>query len=332
MANKVDRAGTFRFSEVVEYGVGVTSKSKMPTFNVRLKLSEFYDEEENVWVDWSEYDVEQVAYFTLFGKNSKTGVIGPILNHAQIMKVFNWEGKSFQILANDDFSKIKGQIRIEDNDPEYAVKNPFQVSWIDVFDADPVRQLRKLETKELKDLDAQFAQALQSSGKAAAPAAAPGKKKGRPAPPAAGKKPAPPIKKEEDDNQRAPVEDDPPAELTPAQKKAALKAKSDKNKAASKGKKPGPPARAKTKDPVVEDQKEAEAEGKEYIKQEAWEIIVEMKADEVTDEQLQKAWIAAIELVAGDVDDDAITGVGWGKIVDEVLSTEYEDGKTIGKF
>ena len=332
MANKVDRIGTFRFNKVAEYGVSLTSKSKMPQFNVRLKLSEFYDEEENVWVDWSEYDVEQVAYFTLFGKNSKTGVVGPILNHAQIMKVFNWEGKSFQILANDDYSKIKGQIRIEDNDPEYAAKNPFQVSWIDVFDADPVRQLRKLETKELKDLDAQFSQALQSSGKAAAPAAAPGKKAGRPAPPAKSKKPASPVTPN-----AAPIADPPddtPAELTPAEKKAALKAKSDKNRAASKVKEPGPPARTKTEASVTEEQEAAEPEagGKEYTKQEAWEIVVEMKADEVTDEQLNTAWAAAIESVAGDVDDADVTKAQWGLIVDAVLVTEYEDGKTIGKF
>ena len=86
------------------------------------------------------------------------------------MKVFKWDGNSFQILANDDYSKIKGQLRIADNDPEYAAKNPFTVEWIDVFDADPVRQLRMLDDKGLKDLDAQFASVLKASGKAPAPA------------------------------------------------------------------------------------------------------------------------------------------------------------------
>ncbi|KKM22255.1 hypothetical protein LCGC14_1627280, partial [marine sediment metagenome] len=173
MANKVDRVGTFRFNAVLESLVDKTSKSKMTSFNVRLRLSEFYDEEENKWVDWSEYDVEQVAYFTLFGKNGKTGVPEPILNHAQVMKVFDWDGKSWQILGGKDYSAVKGQIRIEDNDPAFAAKNPFQVSWLDTFDTDPVRKLRGLNAEELKALDAD--PVFKYQGKASAPAAAPGR-------------------------------------------------------------------------------------------------------------------------------------------------------------
>jgi len=328
MASKVDRVGTYRFDKVLEAGVSLTSKSQMPTFNVRLRLSEFFDEDEKVWVDWSGAEVEQVCYFTLFGKNGKTGVVGPIFNHEQIMKVFNWEGKSFQILSNDDYSQIKGQIRIEDNDPDYAAKNPFQVSWIDVFDADPVRTLKKLDDKALKDLDATFAMALQASGKAAAPAAAPGKKKTGPvAPP----KPAGITKPET----KAPSPEKEPEEkeLTAEEKKAAIKAKSEKNKAAAKGKRPAPPtappaAPSRKTDPEPEE----EVCGKQYTKQEAWEIVCEMTADGVTDEQRQAAWLTAIEAIAGDVDDDAVTKQQWGQIVDATLDTEYEDGKTIGKF
>ena len=342
MSNQVDRTGTFRFDQVLECGVSKT-KNGFPSFNVRLRLNEFFDEDEGTWVDWLPAEAEQTAYFTLFGKNKKTKVLEPCLNHSQIMKVFGWDGKSFQLLANADYSGIKGQLRIGDSTYDGA-KSPFQVDWIDVYDADPVRQLRKLEANELKDLDAEFAQALQASGKAAAPAAAPSKKNSGPVPPAADRKPAPSIKKDENDG----AEDgkinaaEPPVELTPAQRKAALKAKSDKNKAAKASKKPGPPtpppARAKTEETVEETVEEPaaaeqeEADEKSYTKQQAWEIVVEMKADAVTDEQLNTAWGNAIEQVAGDVDDIIITKIQWGKIVDIVLGTEYEEGKTIGKF
>lgn len=330
MANKVDRTGTFRFDAVLESILGKTSKSKMPSFNIRLRISEFYDEEENKWVPWSEYEVEQLAYFTLYGKGSKSGVPEPILNHAQVMKVFGWDGKSYQLLGSKDYSAVKGQIRIEDNDPAFADRNPFQVAWLDVFDASPVRKLRGLDADELKALDAD--PMFKFQGKAAAPAAAPGKKKGRPAPPVKSKSVAAPVKEPEPD----PVADtsnDDPAELTPAEKKAAMKAKSNKIKAAGKGKKPGPPARTKTEPPVAGEQEDnVIVLTKEYTKQEAWEIVVEMKVDDVTDEQLNTAWAKAIESVAGDVDDADVTKAQWGLIVDAVLATEYEDGKTIGRF
>ena len=319
MSNTVDRIGTFRFDKVLEIGVSLT-KNKFPSFNIRVRLSEFFDEDEGKWVDWLPGDVEQTAYFTLFGKDKKTEKIGPCLNHAQVMKVFNWEGKSFQILSNDDYSKIKGQLRIGNNTYDGA-KSSFQVDWMDVFDADPVRQLRKLEADELKGLDKDFAHLLQSTGKAATVASAP-TTKGKPASPPRGKKPAPP------------ETEAPEPVLTPTEKKAAIKAKSDKNKAAAKSKKPGPPAR-KPRELEPQDSTDIDAEetgGKEYTKQEAFEIIVEMQAEEVTDEIRTKAWIEAIEAIAGDVDDGNVTKQQWGQIVDAVLDTEYEDGKTVGKF
>ena len=121
---QVDRTGTFRFNKVLEAGVGAKADEKGNTtnvsFNVRLLLSEYWDEQEGAWVDWSEYEVELTAYFYLFGTSKKTGKKGPTINHTQVMKVFGWDGRSFQILANDDYSEIKGQVRIVENDPEYA--------------------------------------------------------------------------------------------------------------------------------------------------------------------------------------------------------------------
>ena len=299
MSNRVDRPGTYRFNQVLEAGVSKT-KNGHPSFNVRLLLSEFYDETEGEWVDWSEYEMEVSPYFCLFGMGSKSKKKEPTLNHQQVMKVFGWDGRSFQVLAANDYSKVKGQVRIADNDPEYADKNPFIISFIDVFDADPGSQLRKLNAEELKKLDAEFAQLLQSSGKAPVAATAPAKKNTKPKPPKAAITP----------------EEEPPSA---DEKKAALRAKSDRLKAAGK-KKPAPPTRQAPELTAPEI-----PSTKEYTKQQAYEIVVDMKADECSDEQLKTNWIAAINDVAGEVSDEDVTGQQWGVIVDKVLDE-------VGKF
>lgn len=310
MNNKVDRPGTFRFNQVLEAGVSITKGKGYPSFNVRLSLSEYYDEVEGEWVPWSEYDMEVQSYFCLFGMGKKSQKVEPTLNHQQIMKVFNWDGKSFQILANDDYSKIKGQIRIIDNDPEYADRNPYQVAFIDVFDADPGSQLRKLNADELKKLDAEFAKLLQSSGKAPVAATVPAKKSTRPKPPTAS----------------TPVEEEPASAVSKEEKKAALKAKSERLKTAGK-KKPSPPARQapEPEAPTSETTTSEIPSTKEYTKQQAWEIVVEMKADECDDKQLGATWSATINDVAGEALDEEITGQQWGVIVDKVLDE-------VGKF
>lgn len=310
MSNRVDRIGTFRFEKVLETGVSKT-KNGLPSFNVRLSLSAYYDETEGEWVDWSEYDVEVSSYFCLFGIGKKSGKKEPTLNHQQIMKVFVWDGKSFQVLASEDYSDIKGQVRIADNDPEYADRNPFVVAFIDVFDADPGSQLRKLDAKELKKLDAEFAQLLQSSGKAPTAATAPAKKSTGPKPP----------KTAATANETVVVNPESGEPVSEEDKKANLRAKSERLKAAGK-KKPTPPA---CKAPESDAATPEIPSTKEYTKQQAWEIIVEMKDDNCDDKQLNATWSAVVNDVAGEVPYEDVTGQQWGVIVDKVLDE-------VGKF
>ncbi len=60
--------------------------------------------------------------------------------------------------------------------------------------------------------------------------------------------------------------------------------------------------------------------------------MVEMKADDTTDEQLQAAWFGGIDAVTPDTEEKGITGEQWGEIVDYVLDTDRGDGKMIAKF
>lgn len=315
---QVDRTGTYRFNKVLEAGVGAKAdehgKTTNVSFNVRLLLSEYWDEQEGVWVDWTagEEPVETSAYFYLFGVAKKTGKKGPTINHTQVMKVFGWDGRSFQVLANEDYSEIKGQVRIIDNDPEYAERNPFQVAFLDVFDADPSSQLRKLDPVGLKKLDAEMAMLLQSSGKAPTAATVPAKKNTRPKAPA-----------------KAPVAEPEPEPVTPpteAEKKATLKAKSERIKKAGGKTVTGPKPPVRPTPPVAEAETTETAEGGGLTKQQAYEFVIEMKADECTDEQLSASWNAAINEVAGEATpDEDVTDAQWRLVANKTLDE-------VGKF
>lgn len=325
MSNPVDRTGTFRFDRVLESGVSKT-KNGFPSFNVRLHLEAFYDEEEGQWVDWAPYETEISAYLTLFGKARKSGQVEPTLNHQQVMAVFGWDGRSFAALGVADFSGIKGQVRMEANTYEGA-KNPFQVGFMDVYDADPVRQLRKLAPEDLKSLDAEFAHLLQSSGKAPKAATVPAQKPTTK--PVLPKKPVGRPKKVEttvvlpDDEVTTQAET--PQE-TEEERKAKITEKA--KRLLAKPAAPQPPARQPTTPPVAS----SSPGPKVYTKQQAYEIIVEMKADDTTDEQLQDAWFGGIDAVASEKEEKNITGKQWGEIVDYVLDTDRGDGRTIAKF
>ena len=335
MSNPVDRPGTFRFDHVLESGVSKT-KNGFPSFNVRLHLEAFYDEEEGQWVDWAPYETEISAYFTLFGKAKKSGQVEPTLNHQQVMAVFGWDGRSFAALGVTDFSDIKGQVRIGANTYEGA-KSPFQVDFIDVYNADPVRQLRKLDPDALKTLDSEFAHLLQSSGKAPKAATVPAQKPTTQ--PVLPKKPVGRPKKIEvpapAGRQLSEEEAEPfygTVNETEEERKVKIAEKSKRIREAQKPVVPQPPARQPVTPPTAPQSSPSSPGPKCYTKQQAYEIVVEMKADDTTDEQLQAAWFGGIDAVAPETEEKNITGEQWGEVVDYVLDTDRGDGKMIAKF
>jgi len=193
--NKIDRASTFR-GAVLEKAVGQTKKSQCPQLIVKLKAAEIFDEEEKIWVDYAEYDQGITGYLVLFGKDGKS-----TLTCQQTQKVFDWTGKSFAEL--DSIESPAGlQFRVSED--EYEGETRLNVSWIDVYDAEP-GGIKKLSPDDLKSLDAKYAKGLQEIRTPAKPAkpvskAAPGKVEKKPpeskktvAPPESKKTVAPPI-------------------------------------------------------------------------------------------------------------------------------------------
>lgn len=300
----LDRIGTFR-CKLLEHVVDGKKSKKLdkvlPWFNVRVFLTEIYDAKEGKWFDYSEWNAEITAYQCLYGAIKKLGgEIGPTLSMDQVKKVFNWDGRSLAQLANGKYDDLEFQVRIGENTYEEATY-PYQVNWIDVYDAKPGSQLRRLDAKELKDLDKQFA---TLGAKTATP---------KPVATAAKAHPA-----------RVPADDVGPD--TPAEKARKMAEKSVKNKvAAAKAKKAkeslsdGPPPKPELKDAVVPP---ASPDETACTKQQAWNAVVELRDPSISDKVIGEVWHSAIAEIAGpDIESKDITGEQWLAIKDKTLES-----------
>lgn len=316
----LDRIGTFR-CKLLEYGIDAKKKKgtdvELPWFNVRVLLTEIYDVKEGQWFDYSEDEndeprnAEITAFLCLYGAiKKKGGEIGPTLSMDQVKKVFNWDGRSLVQLANGKYDDLEFQVRIGENTYAEATY-PYQVNWIDVYDAEPGMQLRKLDAKELKDLDKQFA-ALGAKNATSKPVATAAKApaKAHPA--------------------RVPADDAPP---TAAEKARKMAEKSAKNKAATKKAKEakavaagdrttppaGPPPKPESEDAVVPPAKPSETA---CTMNEAWCAIVELRDPSIDDKTIGKVWHDAIAEIAGpDVESENITDEQWCQVKEKTLES-----------
>lgn len=311
----LDRIGTFR-CKPIEWGIDGKKKkgtdTTLPWFNVRVALTEVYDQKEGRWFDYTEFEGEITAFLCLYGAiKAKGGEIGPTLSMDQVKKVFGWDGRSLVQLVNGKYDELGFQVRIGENTYETATY-PYQVNWIDVYDAEPGQQLRKLDAKELKDLDKQFASL--------------GAKNATPKPTAtAAKAPA------KTHPTRVPADDAPP---TAAEKKAKMAEKSAKNKVAAAkakaeaalvaGQAPepqvgGPPPKSESKDAIVPP---AKPESTACTMQEAWNTIVELRDPSISDKVIGEVWHSSIAEIAGpDVVSEDVTPEQWYQVKEKTLES-----------
>lgn len=168
----VDRIGTYR-GVITDHAVSVTTNG-FPQLVAQLQGAEFYDDDEKVWVDWSDVDANEItAFLVLFGGKDKE-----TLTCKQVKKVTGWSGKSFTELNDMDLSAVQLQFRVKEN--TYQENTSMQVEWIDAFDAVPGRSVRKLEKKELDELDAKYSNILKQTSGGPTPAKAPTKPEAAP--------------------------------------------------------------------------------------------------------------------------------------------------------
>ena len=315
---QIDRTGTFLVKEI-DRALGQTKKQGLPQLAVKVQVLHYFDESANdgegAWMDYSEYGMETTAYFTL-AFSGKDGM-ETTFSFEDIMRVYAWDGRDFQVLtelpAPDTFI-----IKVKDNDPEYAAKNPFVTDKIDTADADPRSGLKKLDAAGVQALQSQFGALLNKKGKATPPASA---KKAPPVAPVTGPpKAATPA--------LAPVVEVPVSlKQTAAEKKAAKLAKSkrvaEENERLGNVETKVPPVAPKpvpSSPPSAPASVDTEEVTGSKTKQEAYEYVYEMQAAGITDDQRNNAWNAAILQVAGDVDQKEITGEQWYQIMHETLN------------
>jgi len=267
----IDVETTFKF-EIVDAGVGIT-KNGFPQWVAALRAVEAWDDEGQTWVDWSGEEANEItAYLTLMGKNGET------LNVRQLMNAIGWSGTSFQELNDMDLSSVIIQGRVEAK--TYEDKTTLQVVWIDEENAEPGRTLKKLDSEEIKKLDAQF-KGLLSAAKVKTPT-----KATKPsAPPKVKKKPIKDMKK---------VQVPPPETMAPLPKAGDSVSYSDV--------------------PV----------GK-CTRQEAWNAVIDLRTDDISDSELAETWLKAIKDVTGKTNQDEVTEEEWFRIRETVLDS-------IGKF
>jgi len=331
--NKVTMPGSFRgFAQ--DWGVSLTSNSECPQFTMDVVLTEYWNEDEQVWQDYSGQEEYIPAYMVMVSGKGKV-----LKNMEQVMKVFSWDGLSFSALAEGNYEDVPFQIRIGDNDPEYADKNPYTVEWLDEYDATPGRGIKKLDTKELSALDTKFAVILKKkAGPGTAKSAPPTNTKGKAAAKdkvdsskvmtAAEKMKANQDQKDLDDAAKATKQ----ATAAQLKKEKAALALKKKNEKAGKGKKSGKrempvfqkpaPAADEQEGDLVEDAEDDAVP--ELTQEEAWERIEAAQEqmgsdDEVVNDALMAAIKEVGECEAPDV--DSFNKLQWGQVSEVAIKT-----------
>ena len=272
----IKQVGTY-LGFATSHGVNQSSGG-FPQLVLQCEATHYYDEEISEYVKIADDVNELWAYLVLYGKNGK-----PIRNCEQVKKTFEWDGQSFQALAEMDLSNTRFLFRVEEN--TYEGNTTVQVSWIDKDDADPTRQVSSLDTKDLQNLDAKFG--LAKVGKKT------DKKKtptGKPTVPGASKK-ADAKKKVSAEKTKVEAETQTATEATAS----------------------GPPA------PAPASAKKEEKTGS-TTREAAWEYIAEsIPKKALSDEDRANAWNEAIEKVHGGPDDDTLTGAEWFQVQEIIL-------------
>lgn len=302
----VTQTGTFR-AVATDWGVDVT-KNDYPRFVFHAACTAIWDAENEQWLDYTEMEEGIGVYLVLYGKDGK-----PFKNVEQIQKVFGWDGASFSALAQGDYTDVEFQIRVEDNDPEYAEKNPFQVAWLDVADAVPGGGgMRKLSDSELADLDRKMAVVLKKNASPSKPKPAAAKPASPKAKTAATEPVDPPTSAEEKmKRNRQQKEKDDAAKAKKAEaaakKKAVTEAAEAKAADAGTAKKPMPSMGKPKKQAAT------------MTGEEAWDAICNLQTElgeDCTDDMVNDALFDACKEVGGDdsPDTEQFTGEQWAAV------------------
>lgn len=149
---KCEREGWFK-AIITDGGVSTTKESELPQVVASFLMQELYNATTEEFEDCSEYDETIDGYLVLVNKDG-----GDIFHCDNCKEVFGWDGQSF---ADLDTKLIKAvnekkvvMIHVEEN--TYKDATNMQVQSIRREDSQPGGTIKKLDSSELKKLDAKF--------------------------------------------------------------------------------------------------------------------------------------------------------------------------------
>ncbi len=278
--NQVIRESTYRGS-IVAHAVSLSS-GDFPQWVAELVATEIWDDEEKIWVNFTSPEYVEEGNGAIAYLVLFGGDGKETLNAKQVQKVTGWDGLSFEGLNDMDLSSTGIQFRMKSN--TYKEKTRLQVDWIDEYDATPGVGVPTLNPDQLKQLDAKYKQFMKRTAPAQAPTKAPTTK-----PKSPGKVTAKGIK--------------------PTQAKGPVKKKETPGKSE-------PPTEAPS---IPDDLGKGKPEIGKTTKAEAWETVVKMKTDKISDEKLAKVWLAVVEKVSAGGDSNTLTEEQWYEVEEAVL-------------
>ena len=309
--SNVDTPGTY-IAEITDGGLGET-KNGYPQFVGRFKAVKKYVEElselkhfheqgvvearddegktfDPQWVDWSDFDESITGFLVLFNDADSFDEDSKLLNYDQLQAATGWDGTEFESLNDGSFVGKQVLIRVTEDD--YTGQTRLKVDWIDDPNANPDRELKKLDDSKVKSLQSK----LKMGGKKKAA-------KGKPAKPSKGKGGGETRSAKTDDS-------------------ATDSGESSGESSSEAPKKASPPSKkSKPAEQPEEKPKEQTSEFSlptEVDQGEAWEFVCNNKGDNY-DSAIEEAWIAGCEEVGPDKDEYDFTKKDWAKVRDIVV-------------
>lgn len=306
----IDRTGTFR-GNLTEWAVS-TTKNQFPQFVAKFLATEFYDEDGSVgnepgaWIDWEKYQMETTGFLVLFGSNGKS-----CWAYEQLQRALGWDGATFSALDAGDWSNTVVQFHVKEDTFEGVTR--LKVDGVDAHNADPVRSLKKLDPKDLKDLDAQFKAQLGATPtpkKVSAPTAPP-----KPSAPPKTAAPADPGMYEAPAEDPTPDAKDAPTSTPATDASGTTPASAPPSAKRKPGRPKGSTSKKKTDEPAGDGGLPTEC-----TQEEGWEKVLELKDESVTEDKVAEVWLAvSTEIAEKGQGEDDIRPDQWAKVRDGVF-------------
>jgi hypothetical protein len=290
----INKAGTYR-GPIVEHGVGVTSNG-LPQWTAALQATEVYDFETGQWNPFTEEHCDVTAFLCLFSQKQE-----PTFHVQNIMKAVEWDGKS--LVGLNKLELVDSGVQFSVSIDEYNGKTGPKVNRVTAFDDVPqAGTIRKLSDADIKDVSAQFDALLKKAAGPAKAVSAPAAST-----PATPKPSVIPTKAKTVKKAAAPVA--PPVE---ADEGDVLPPEGDEPDAAAEAvasEALPPTAPAETPGPTAK---------KGMSKDEAWAHCINMKAKNVTVDELTKSWRIAVKNIGKP--EAKLTPQDWGTVAENVMN------------